>query len=143
MSEHYQGSIVQFKLLNGDDMLAEMVESSIETFIVKNALIMEPLDPEEYEVNEPSKSFYLLRPFISYTDDLENSVSLNPVSVVCVTVPSPMITEQYMGSVEQIQTELMLAKQEWEPTSNTATKDPSTTNVVSINRKRLLTEESE
>jgi hypothetical protein len=54
-----------------------------------------------------------------------------------------MILEQYMGSVEQIQTELMLAKQDWEPTTSAATKDPSTTNVVSINRKRLLTEESE
>ena len=144
----YEGNVAQFKLINGEELLAEVVESTMETFVVKNALTMEPLDPElwdEYE-SEPNKSFYVLRPFISYVDDLEKNVSLNPISVVCVTLPSEVVLEQYMGSVEQIQTELMSAmwgreEQDNHPDAIAATQKG---NVVSLrSRKKLLTEDSE
>jgi hypothetical protein len=142
----YEGNIAQFKLLNGEELLAEVVESTVETFIIKNALTMEPLDPElwdEYE-SEPNKSFYVLRPFISYIDDLEKSVSLNPISVVCVTLPSEVVLEQYMGSIEQIQSELMAAM--WDKEGETKPDAVATTqkgNVVSLSTRKLLTEESE
>ena len=145
----YEGNVAQFKLLNGEELLAEVVESTVESFIIKNALIMEPLDPElwdEYE-SEPNKSFYVLRPFISYVDDLEKNVSLNPISVVCVTLPSETVLDQYMGSIEQIQTELMSAM--WEKEGQDSSKPDAIAtsqkgNVVSLSsRKKLLTEESE
>lgn len=144
----YEGNVAQFKLINGEELLAEVVESTTETFVVKNALTMEPLDPElwdEYE-SEPNKSFYVLRPFISYADDLEKNVSLNPISVVCVTLPSEVVLEQYMGSVEQIQTELMSAMWEREEQDNQPDAIVATQmgNVVSLrSRKKLLTEDSE
>lgn len=147
----YEGNIAQFKLLNGEELLAEVVESNVETFVIKNALTMEPLDPEqwdEYE-SEPNKSFYVLRPFISYIDDLEKNVSLNPISVVCVTLPSEVVLEQYMGSVDQIQTELMAAMWEKEGTEDDY-KHPDAIaatqkgNVISLaTKKQLLTEESD
>lgn len=144
MSKAFEGNIVQFKLLNGEEMIAEMIESSTETFIVKNALTMEPLDPDLYDQYEgdATKSFYILRPFISYIDDLEKHVSLNPISVVCVTLPSEVVLEQYMGSVDQIQTELMAAMYERGESEPNAIATPSRGNVVSITtRKQLLTEE--
>lgn len=151
MNSAFEGNIVQFKLLNGEEMIAEMIEGNTETFIVKNALTMEPLDPELYDQYEgdPTKAFYVLRPFISYIDDLEKNVSLNPISVVCVTLPSEVVLEQYMGSVDQIQTELMAAM--WEKQAQQddyekpdAVAKPMQGNVVSIaTRKQLLTEESD
>lgn len=146
----YEGNIAQFKLLNGEELLAEVVESTVETFIIKNALTMEPLDPElwdEYE-SEPNKSFYVLRPFISYIDDLEKSVSLNPISVVCVTLPSEVVLEQYMGSIEQIQSELMAAMWDKEGEKDDYMKPDAVAttqkgNVVSLSTRKLLTEESE
>ena len=146
----YEGNVAQFKLLNGEELLAEVVESTVETFIIKNALIMEPLDPElwdEYE-SEPNKSFYVLRPFISYIDDLEKNVSLNPISVVCVTLPSETVLEQYMGSIDQIQTELMAAMWEKEGEKDDYMKPDAVAttqkgNVVSLSTRKLLTEESE
>jgi hypothetical protein len=151
MNNTFEGNIVQFKLLNGEEMIAEMIEGNTETFIIKNALTMEPLDPEMYDQYEgdPSKSFYLLRPFISYIDDLEKNVSLNPISVVCVTLPSEVVLEQYMGSVEQIQTELMAALydrngQEDDYDKPDAVAKSVKGNVVSLTtRKQLLTEESD
>jgi hypothetical protein len=147
----YEGNIAQFKLLNGEELLAEVVESSVETFVIKNALTMEPLDPEQWEDYEtaPNKSFYVLRPFISYIDDLEKNVSLNPISVVCVTLPSEVVLEQYMGSVDQIQTELMAAMWEKEGQEDDymhpdAVATTQKGNVVSImTKKQLLTEESD
>ena len=146
----YEGNVAQFKLLNGEELLAEVVESTVETFIIKNALTMEPLDPElwdEYE-SEPNKSFYVLRPFISYIDDLEKNVSLNPISVVCVTLPSETVLEQYMGSIDQIQTELMAAMWEKEGEKDDYMKPDAVAttqkgNVVSLSTRKLLTEESE
>jgi hypothetical protein len=147
----YEGNIAQFKLLNGEELLAEVVESNTETFIIKNALTMEPLDPEQWEDYDtaPNKSFYVLRPFISYIDDLEKNVSLNPISVVCVTLPSEVVLEQYMGSVDQIQTELMAAMWEKEGQEDDYMKPDAVAttkagNVVSImTKKQLLTEESD
>lgn len=147
----YEGNIAQFKLLNGEELLAEVVESNVETFVIKNALTMEPLDPEQWEDYEtaPNKSFYVLRPFISYIDDLEKNVSLNPISVVCVTLPSEVVLEQYMGSVDQIQTELMAAMWEKEGQEDDyqhpdAVATTQKGNVVSImTKKQLLTEESD
>jgi hypothetical protein len=77
----------------------------------------------------------VLRPFVAYTANLDQVVSINPLTVVCINAPSDAVIEQYLSSIDKIQEMLVVT----EPASPVA---DSTGNVVSLtSRKKLLTED--
>ena len=125
--------IVQLKLVNGEELIAvyENVGEDSQEMSFSYVLSMMPLEIE-FEDLESDKSYYVLRPFISYTDDLANVVGINPNTVIALTTPSDTVVDQYLGSVKQIQDSLGLG------TKPQAVS--STDNVVSL-RPRTLTED--
>jgi hypothetical protein len=126
--------IVQIKIMNGQDVLAVSVEENPETFMVNYALDMVPLEYEDEE-SEEVKSYYVLRPFVAYTANLDQVVGINPLTVVCVNAPSDAVIEQYLSSITKIQ-EMLSVKEPAAPVAD------STGNVVSLSsRKKLLTED--
>ena len=120
-------SIQQIRFINGTECIANILMWDEDIIEVNNALVMEPLesDPDDH------KAYYLLKPLVSYSDDLSKAITVNPGSIMCVTEPSPTVLEQYQGSLREILNQL-----DDEDDSN------SDTNVVSFDsRKRLLTED--
>lgn len=136
-------SVIQFKLVTGEDVIAQVVESEVaEFYVVDAALIIEPLE-DEYDDLMPElqsgRAYYCLRPFVAYTDDLEEQCSLNPMTIVCLTRPSPSVLGQYISSVLQIQESL--GKGAAEPKVVPTETQGTTSNVVSLKPKQLLTED--
>ena len=137
-------SVIQFKLVTGEDVIAQVKESEVaEFYVVDAALIIEPLE-DEYDDLMPElqsgRAYYCLRPFVAYTDDLEEQCSLNPMTIVCLTRPSPSVMGQYISSVLQIQESL---GKSGTPETKVVPTEPQSTasNVVSLKPKQLLTED--
>ena len=129
--------IVQIKLITGSEIICTFVEGghTPEEFRVHSILEMIPLtDPEDLvEVEQ-----YILRPYVTYGEDLKTEVSLNPISVVLVAQPAAAIRDQYILSVNEIQSKLGRSIPAIPLTSDSDTPN----NVVSFtSRKQLLTED--
>ena len=127
--------IIQIKLVTCQEVLAVIVEKDEETFICSYALELIPMEYEgEYEAE--NKTYYVLRPYQSYTSDMNTVVSINPFAVVSVCTPSDKVIEQYMNSLETIQE--VLGTKEETPSVDAEIEG----NVVSFpSNKKLLTED--
>jgi len=95
-------NIIQLKLCNGEEILANQIQKDDSCFVINYALTIIPMEGDEYEDYE-SKTYYLLRPFVSYTDDLEKIVSVNPYSVIAINSPPDNIINHFLKSLQQIQ----------------------------------------
>lgn len=126
--------IIQIKLVTCQEVLAVIVEKSEDTFICSYALDMIPMEYEDdYEAE--NKTYYVLRPYQSYTSDMNTVVSINPFAVVSLCTPSDKVIDQYINSIETIQE--VLGTDEESPSV-----DAETGNVVSFpSSKKLLTED--
>ena len=122
--------IRQIRFINGEEVLANILHWEEDNFIeINNALSMIPI-----ESDEENKSFYILKPLISYTNDLGKFITVNPNSIMCISEPSPTVLDQYTSSLRDIIHQL---DDEEEIRQQSGT-------VVSIDSKRkLLTEEDE
>ena len=121
-------SIQQIRFVNGTECIANILHWEDDAYIeINNALVMEAL---ESDADDP-KSYYLLRPLISYSDDLGKAITVNPGAIMCVSEPSPVVLEQYQGSLREILNQLEDDKE-----------DKGEGNVVAFDsRKRILTED--
>ena len=122
--------IQQIRFLNGLECLANILHWEEDTFIeINNALAMESLEPEVGD----ERAYYMLKPLVSYTDDLTKSITVNPNSIMCMTEPSPTVMKQYESSLREI-----LGQMDDTPVPVV----DSGTNIVSFDpRKKLLTED--
>ena len=120
-------SIQQIRFINGTECIANILSWDEDIIEINNALVMEPLesDPDDH------KAYYLLKPLVSYSDDLGKAVTVNPGAIMCVSEPSPTVLEQYQGSLREILNQL-----------DDESEDKGDGNVVAFDsRKRLLTED--
>ena len=120
-------SIQQIRFINGSECIANILVWDDDIIEMNNALVMEPLESDI----DDHKSYYLLKPLMSYSDDLTKAITVNPGAVMCVSDPSPTVIEQYEGSLREIHNQI-----------DDGDDSQSGTNVVSLDsRKRLLTED--
>lgn len=118
--------IQQMRLTNGMEIVANIVHWDDDTNIEVNyALIMEVLP--EFGDEEEYKSYYVLKPLVSYTDDLAKSTVINPAAVMVVSDPSPTVIKQYKNSIKDISSQLG---------DNKDDGDKSTSNVLSFAPKK-------
>jgi len=126
-----QDKIVKVKIVTGQELLAVTVEQDEESFICSHVLDMVPA---EYDDEDEIRTYYILRPFQSYSDNMENIISINPLTVVAISFPSAKVVEQYVSSLETIQ-EMLGASEEISATGVEG-------NVLSFPpNKKLLTED--
>ena len=97
--------LVQIKLVTGQEILAQKLESSNEeSYNINCALEMVAVEIEDPDLDESLKtSYYILRPFISYPERLEVLISVNPSTIVTTNRPSKKVISQYMASIFSIQ----------------------------------------
>ena len=94
-----EGSVKQLLMTNGEEILAEILDWKEGTYIEAcNILSVIPYEIE----GDDGKAYYILKPWVSYTDDIGKSSFINPNNVISLTEPSPVVVEQYRGSVEEI-----------------------------------------
>ena len=122
--------VQQIRFINGLECLANIVHWEEDAFIeINNALVMEALESDY----DDEKAYYLLKPLVSYTDDLTKSITVNPNSIMCMSEPSPTVMKQYQSSLKEI-----LGQME----DDTNPEAEGVSNIVSLDtRKRLLTED--
>ena len=96
-------NVQQIRFANGTEVLANLCKWDDEEFIEANCILeieRRSLDVE-FESDE-GRSFYVLKPWVSYIDDMHKMTSINPVSIVSVTTPAPIVVEQYGTSLTEI-----------------------------------------
>ncbi len=133
--------LVQIKLVTGQEILAQKLESTNESdFDINCALEMVAIEIEDPDLDESLKtSYYILRPFISYPERLDTVITVNPTTIVTINLPSKKVISQYMASIFSIQEMLTDAceKEEKEEESG-----DSSSNVLSFpSSPKLLTED--
>lgn len=118
--------IQQVRFINGMEVLMNILHWEEDTFIeANNCLAMEPLEGEF----DDDKSYYVLRPMVSYSDDLGKPVTINPGSIMCLCEPSETVLEQYRSSLASILNQLE------DPEPPIKTSEP-TSNIVSFTSKK-------
>jgi len=98
-----ESNVQQIRFSNGTEVLANIIKWEDDEFIEANCILeieRRSLDMD-FEVEEGT-SFYVLKPWVSYIDDMYKMTSINPVSIVSVTVPSPVVSAQYVSSLCEI-----------------------------------------
>ena len=95
-------NVQQIQMMNGQEVIANIHHWEEDTFIEANN-ILELIPMNELDLDpEETKSYYILKPWVTYTDDLEKSTTINPAAVMCITEPAPTVLEQYYNSLGEI-----------------------------------------
>ena len=125
-------NIQQIRFVNGMEAIANILYWDEDNIEVNYLLQMDVL-PEYGEDPDEDRSFYILRPMVSYTDDLTRATTVNPSSVMTVSDPAPVVIKQYKNSIKEISSQ-MSNKEE----------DSTVGNVIAFNPKKspqMLTED--
>ena len=118
-------NVQQIQMMNGQEIIANIQHWEEDTFIEANN-ILELIPMNELDLDpEETKSYYILKPWITYTDSLGKSTTINPSAIMCMTEPSPTVMDQYHASLEEIITSMSdLDKEERETIGNVVSFSP-------------------
>ena len=136
-------NVQQIRFGNGTEVLANISNWDDGEFIEANCML--EIERRSYDMDfesEEGKSFYVLKPWVSYIDDMYKITSVNPSSIVSVTTPSPIVVEQYTTSLIEIIKYMDETSQKVEPIKTAISTDSH--NVVQFPPKssaQLLTED--
>jgi|TARA_B110000858_G_scaffold189795_1_gene236952 hypothetical protein len=103
MKEEEELNIQQIRFSNGTEVLANIILWQDDELIEANCIL--EIDRRTYDNDfdvEENKSYYVLKPWISYIDDMHKMSVINPVSILSVTTPAPIVVEQYTTSLKEI-----------------------------------------
>jgi len=88
-------SLIQFKLLNGDNVIGEMVEDDKSKYYQKMLTV-----ETTHDINNGINYFYF-KPFILLQEEIQQQVYLNPTLIGATTYPSKTAIKQYTQWWEQ------------------------------------------
>ena len=80
-----EGEIVQVRLISGDELICTVVSHDESAFMVHSMLHMIPFG--ELDILEEMES-YILRPYVTYTANLDQTLSLTLGLTLPLTLPS-------------------------------------------------------
>lgn len=96
-------SLGQFYLVTGEWIVAQILENDEHHYLVDYAVLIRDLEEDDFESEMEGKQYYIMRPFLKYTDNLESSCAINPISIVSLSTPSDTLIEQYLQSCQTMQ----------------------------------------
>lgn len=91
-------AIHQFKISNGDEIIAIIKEWGDGDFIVQCPLKMVEV-PFDFE--DENRAF-VFRPWMNYQDDIDKEIVLSALSVVAFYEPSKHMIEGYVNAVQEV-----------------------------------------
>jgi len=101
--EEEEFNIQQIRFSNGTEVLANVILWQDDELMEANCIL--EIDRRTYDPDfdvEENKSYYVLKPWISYIDNMHKVSVINPVSILSVTTPAPIVVEQYANSLTEI-----------------------------------------
>ena len=108
----------QFKLSNGDEIVADVVDSQDDVLIIRAAMRI-----VETEVFEQGMSYFALRPYISFQDTLDQLQLLNTRHIITENTPSKYVMKHYAKSVSAMSKFLKNSKKSLEEFENMSPKE--------------------
>lgn len=87
----------QFKLINGDEIVTDVIDSEDDILIVRATMRIVELE----NMNE-GFTYFSLRPFVAFQDSLDTLQLLNTASIVLESSPSPSIMKHYANAVTKM-----------------------------------------
>jgi len=114
-----EDEILQMKMITGETVITALSpknDTVPDSFILICTLEMIPIENYE-EINAENlggTEYYILRPWITYVEDISIEVSVNPTNIVYITTPGKGLKEQYFRSLSEIQKQLKVNKKEEE-----------------------------
>ena len=84
----------QFKLISGDEIVTDVIDSEDDILIVRASMKI-----VELENMHEGFTYFSLRPFIAFQDNLDTLQLLNTASIVLESSPSPSIMKHYANAV--------------------------------------------
>ena len=87
----------QFKLSNGEEVIADVVESEDEVLIIRAAMKI-----VEVEHLEEGYSYFAFRPFISFQDSVDTLQLLGVQHIITETTPSHNLLKHYASAIGKL-----------------------------------------
>ena len=87
----------QFKLVNGDEVVADVIDAEDDILIIRA-----PMKIVELENIPEGFTYFSLRPFVAFQDNLDTLQLLNGSNIVLETTPSASIIKHYANAVTKM-----------------------------------------
>ena len=87
----------QFKLSNGDEVVADVVDSEEDVLIIRA-----PMRIVELENVDEGFSYFSLRPFVAFQDTIDTLQLLNTSQIILETSPSDSIMKHYANAIHKM-----------------------------------------
>lgn len=88
-----------FKLTSGDEIVCEVIDYEEES---ADAVIRKALRIEIVEDFEQNVRYYTFKPWLSFQDDVDEYISLNPTHIICEALPSETIMTHYYKALDDV-----------------------------------------
>lgn len=114
-------SVKQFKLVNGEEILCEVLDESADSFAIRNAFVL-----HEKETVDGYK-YFTFRTFMTYQDTPLSVMLIMNNKIMAIAIPSNDMKEQYYIAMEEMANHLAQHSEEVQ-----RPKPKNTSNVQSI-----------
>jgi len=97
MSYNGKEDIKQIKMSSGDEILCEIVDINDDELIIRNALQICKVDVDA------TRTYGMLRPWISFQETTQELISLNDMHIVAIALPSNDLMKQFANAIGEEQ----------------------------------------
>ncbi len=122
--------IRQLKMINGDEVICEVVEEHKSHFIVRNALKLKE------KLTEENHKYFTFSSYMTYQDGLLQVIMLMTSHMMAFAIPTKEMIFQYDIALEQIDN--LKNSVEEEPILDEAVEDWLENIVEDMNKKRII-----
>lgn len=91
-----ESNLKQFKLVDGEEIICEVLEDLEDDLIIRYALKIVKVD-----INI-SRSYYLFRNWMTFQEEANDTVSLSKFHVMGIAIPSPVLLGEYYSAIESV-----------------------------------------
>jgi len=95
-------SIKQLKLINGEEILCEILDEAPDSICVNNALILQSNTAKD------GSKFFTFRNFMVYQDQPQNVMLIMSDKIVAIAIPTEDMIEQYEIALEQLASQIAM-----------------------------------
>jgi hypothetical protein len=95
-------SIKQLKLINGEEILCEVLDEAPDSICVNNALILQSNTAKD------GSKFFTFRNFMVYQDQPQNVMLIMSDKIVAIAIPTEDMIEQYEIALEQLASQIAM-----------------------------------
>lgn len=97
-----ESNIKQLKMVNGDELLCEILEELDEDLIVRYCLLIEKIQPSKINESMSVSTYYSLVPWMTYVELSAEVITLSKYHCMGFTIPNKELLGQYGEALKKI-----------------------------------------